>query len=298
MRILVAVLLVALALNACQVDRKSVASDKPASNSPLKKAKISLPQLNEISGIVASKRNKDIFWIHNDSGDKARIFAINSAGELRLTVELQNTKATDWEDITLGKGPRAGLDYIYIADIGDNRARRDVKTIYRLIEPDLSALGDNPLVKIADYDAIRFRFPDGSRDAETLMSDPWNGDLYIVSKRENQVGVYVLPYPQKTDQILTANFLLKLPVTQITAGDISPDGRHIVLKNYEQIFYWKRSREQTLPQAMEKFPAFLNYVPEPQGEAICFSAQLDGYFTISEMADRNYTVLYFYPHRF
>ena len=70
------------------------------------------------------------------------------------------------------------------------------------------------------------------------------------------------------------------------------------MKNYEQIFYWKVEEQQSVKSALQKFPKFLNYMREPQGEAICFSPALDGYFTISEMANSDYTVLYFYPHHF
>ena len=38
-------------------------------------AEVTHPQLDEMSGIVASTY-KDIYWVHNDSGDRPRIFAI------------------------------------------------------------------------------------------------------------------------------------------------------------------------------------------------------------------------------
>ena len=37
--------------------------------------------INESSGIAASRCQKNIFWVHNDSGDDAFIFAINAAGD-------------------------------------------------------------------------------------------------------------------------------------------------------------------------------------------------------------------------
>lgn len=34
-------------------------------------------QINEASGIVAGIKNKDSFWVHNDGGDKNRIFLVD-----------------------------------------------------------------------------------------------------------------------------------------------------------------------------------------------------------------------------
>jgi hypothetical protein len=50
---------------------------------PLRLAKISDPQLQEISGIIPSTYHEGMFWLHNDSGDKAQIYLIDSLGKLR-----------------------------------------------------------------------------------------------------------------------------------------------------------------------------------------------------------------------
>lgn len=34
--------------------------------------------ISEMSGIARSRRFDDVYWIHNDSGDSARLFAIDS----------------------------------------------------------------------------------------------------------------------------------------------------------------------------------------------------------------------------
>src|SRR5690554_2307724 len=44
-------------------------------------ARLTHPPLSEISGITRSISRDDLYWIHNDSGDEARIFAINGDGE-------------------------------------------------------------------------------------------------------------------------------------------------------------------------------------------------------------------------
>ena len=46
--------------------------------------------------------------------------------------------ADDLEDIAVGRGPVDGVSYIYVADIGNNDYDKNVFTIYRFPEPDLS----------------------------------------------------------------------------------------------------------------------------------------------------------------
>ena len=46
--------------------------------------------LNEISGIVASRTNKNCYWVHNDSGDKAQIYLINDLGKKISSLEDTN----------------------------------------------------------------------------------------------------------------------------------------------------------------------------------------------------------------
>ncbi len=283
----------------CRIDRQAASgTNDNNTNTTFKSFAVQNSELDEVSGIVASRRYPGILWVHNDSGDKARIFALTSAGQTVGEVLLNSVKAEDWEDITLGPGVEKSADYIYIADIGDNRAVRDVKTIYRIEEPNVNLLKTRKTLTIDEFDKIRFRFPDGSRDAETLMSDPKTGDLYIVSKRESRVGLYVLPFPQNTSRITEAKFLIRLPITQVTGGDISPSGKNILLKNYLQIFYWQRPDQKSVSESMQNFPSFLSYNEEPQGEAICFSADEDGYFTLSEKSGSQALFLYFYPSSF
>lgn len=295
---LLSFLLVILMATACNFNRQSVS----AANSPVSgyfmAVAVTNPELDEISGIAANRKFADVFWVHNDSGDKARIVAINTQGQTIGQVLLTGVKAIDWEDIATGPGPKVDSNYIYIADIGDNRARRNFKVIYRITEPDVQTLKKAKSITLTDFAAIRFRLPDGTRDSEALMCDPLTKDLYVVSKRKNRVHLYQLPFPQDTSKILTAKLLRDLPLTQITTGDITPSGRHIILKNYLQTFYFPRKTGQTVAEALSHFPSFLPYKEEPQGEAVCFAADESGYYTISEAPNHRPTKLYFYPHKF
>jgi len=74
--------------------------------------------LDEISGLTASRRTSNRYWVHNDSGDGPHLYAINSAGSLRQTVSLSGVSPRDWEDIATGPGPIGGEPYLYVADFG------------------------------------------------------------------------------------------------------------------------------------------------------------------------------------
>ncbi|MEK7765743.1 MAG: hypothetical protein AAB368_05850, partial [bacterium] len=93
------------------------------------------PRLKEVSGLVLSRKNRDVFWVHNDSGDTARLFALRPSGRVLAEVNLRGISATDWEDVALGPGPLRGRDYLYVADFGNNCECRGVLTIHRILEP-------------------------------------------------------------------------------------------------------------------------------------------------------------------
>jgi hypothetical protein len=251
--------------------------------------------INEASGLTASRRVPGVFWTHNDSGDESRVFAINETGELLATCTLEGVDARDWEDVAIGKGPVEGESYLYVADIGDNSGDHNNSFIYRFIEPVISLSTRDLTLKSKWVDKITFQYPDGSRDAETLLADPMTGDLCIVSKRDSLSRVYRLPYPQSIDRQLTAEYLCELPLSMAVAGDVSATGEEILIKNYLEVYYWRRDPAQTIGQALLKPPTLLQYSPEPQGEAICWKWNGEGYYTLSEELFNIETRLYYYP---
>lgn len=250
-------------------------------------------EIDEASGLVSSKANNRMLWTHNDSGDKARIFLIDSLGKYQATVWLRGITNRDWEDIALGPGPEADKTYLYIGEIGDNMAQYPSKVIYRIEEPVFT--GDTS-VFIDEVDTIRFVLPDGNRDTEALMIDPHTKDLYIFSKREDAINLYRLPYPQSTIEMMVAEKVLEaMPFTLIVAADWSADGKEILIKNYKQVYYWKRKKDQPLSETLREVPEILPYDEEPQGESIAFALDGSGYYTLSEYAKGVKPMLMFYP---
>ena len=124
-----------------------------------------------------------MWWVHNDSGDTARVFAISGNGRDLGTFALGGATATDWEDIAVGSGPTAGVSYLYAADIGDNGQSRASIAVYRVPEPPVNAATTTPVHKtLPDVATLTFTYPDGAHDAETFFVDPVSRELFIVTK--------------------------------------------------------------------------------------------------------------------
>ena len=255
-------------------------------------------EINEASGIAASKKNIGILWTHNDSGDSARIFAIDTHGKLLGVYHIDGVTNRDWEDIEVGPGPENGEEYIYISETGDNLAQYSTKYVYRVPEPKVDSNQTTVYATLKGCEIITFKYPDGPRDAETLLLDPLTKDLYVVSKREKHVNVYLLSYPQSLTDTKTIKYMLTLPFTMVTGGDISYNGEEILIKTYDSVYYWKKNAGQSVTEALKNKYYTLPYFHEPQGEAIGWSYNADGYYTTSEETELRIPAhLYFYPRQ-
>jgi hypothetical protein len=250
-------------------------------------------RLHEASGIVESKNFAYHFWTLNDSGNPAEVFLLDSAANIKMICTLKGIDNRDFEDIALGKGPDSSKTYIYAADIGDNQARYPIKLIYRFAEP---ALLNKTEELITDFDTLQVALPDGVRDSETLLIDPINNDLYLISKLEDSVGLYRVAYPFAKG-VMTADKVATLPFHKIVAGDISADGKEVLLKDYDYVYYWRNSNNLSLAQLLVNKPEILKYDRELQGEAIAWARDGSGYYTLSEKVNNSLGKLLFYKRK-
>lgn len=261
-------------------------------------------EIREASGLVASATAPGFLWTHNDSGDAARIFLLDSLARHRGTYYLSGATALDWEE--MGHMRLNDRDYLIVGDIGDNRARRPFVTIYifpesALPEDLLAASNEANLPASSNgqvftdsipaelIQTVRLRYQDGAQDAEAFFFDESDGLLYVITKREAQVAVYstVLPFLEKKHaggyrDTLTLQRRVELPLTWVTAADISRAGNEILIKNLLQVHHWARLPGETVIQALSRPSVRLPYRLEPQGEAISFHPEGKGYYTLSE----------------
>ncbi len=75
-------------------------------------------EIDEASGIVAGRVNKDFLYTHNDSGGKPIVYILNKQGEKIGELLLKGIKNRDWEEIAIGKGPDDHFTYLYVGEIG------------------------------------------------------------------------------------------------------------------------------------------------------------------------------------
>lgn len=251
--------------------------------------------LTEASGIAASRVNPGVFWVHNDSGDSNRIFAVGPDGRDRGTFVVQGCPARDWEDVAVGPGPIDGQSYLYIGDIGDNLASWKSITVCRVAEPIIPTPSSREPIVLSEVKVLRLKYPDRPHNAETLMVDALTRDLYIVTKQDRVARVYVVPYPYDEQPTVIMAFVTELPMAALAAGDIAPDGRRILLKDLGNIWMWERPPGSTVAQALSTAPTRLRYIREPLGEGVAWSADGRGYVTVSERVFGLVPHLYFYP---
>ena len=261
-------------------------------------------EIKEASGLVASHYNPHLFWTHNDSGDLPRIFLINNSGKGRVDFFLKGIKNRDWEDIG-SYVDGSGKSWIYIADIGDNHKQFPSYFIHRFEEPRFEEyLIPNRI--ISSIETIEFTLPDESRDMESLLIDQRTSEVFVVSKREKLKILYKIPSKKwnikvEAEKIQKLKFSVsKSPISLIqklyflTGGSVSSKNDEIALRNYLEVYYWKKNKYESIPEALLRKPKSVPSKLEPQGEAVAFAVYENGFYTVSETAQSfNPVHLYF-----
>jgi hypothetical protein len=214
-------------------------------------------QIDESSGLGTSSYGDGIVYTHNDSGDTARFFAVNSSGATVAIYTLKGATAHDWEDMETGTDA-SGKPVLYFGDIGDNSSKRTEIDVYQVPEP----RGPSANVPWVRY---RFTYPDGPHNAETLMVDPHTHRIFIASKAALGNGLlYEAPAALSTTAI--NKLAVVVPQRSVpmltTSGDISPDGKLMVLLTYFSA-YWSLGVNGKL----HAFPV----TEQRQDEAIAFT---------------------------
>lgn len=245
------------------------------------------PDLDEVSGLAASRTQPGLYWAQDDSGNGNKLMLIRADGTRLATVGTDGATNVDWEDLV--SFDQNGRHYLLLADTGDNGGIRKTLTLYVFEEPAQVREGDS--IKVSWR--IDFRWPDGARDCEAAFVDVADNAVYLVSKKRVPPELFRLPlHPgsglqvaqklatlpgidQPTEQDLTRNPIYGRYRSQITAADLSPDGRTLAVLNYHSIYLWQRPSPTTpWPRVMQKSPKVLRFPWLPQAEALAFS--LDG----------------------
>ena len=183
-----------------------------------------------------------------------------STGDVIAMLNVAGVGLGEWEDldaVTLG-----GVDYLWIADTGDNLKNRTTVELYRVAEPTLTARGQTPSAP-ADI-VVTLTYPDGPHNVEATFIAPLNGDFYLVTKEVPPKVFWVASAALQP----VAHLALGAPILQIdaidpavsppgkpTAAEMSADGSLLFVKTLHRTFLWHRRPGETAPAMLSARPA-------------------------------------------
>ena len=179
-------MLIALALSACRDDVDRKLTKPTALRDVARTGTIADPALREASGLTPSSWDAGVFWSHNDSGNEPLVYALDTTGAPRGRYRVTGATSIDWEAIAIG--PCEAGTCLYIADVGDNRARRRSVVVWRVREPALTSVaGDTAGVSTKESPTesatrLSFRYPDEPHDVEAMWVSP-DTSVWVVTKR-------------------------------------------------------------------------------------------------------------------
>lgn len=190
--------------------------------------------LTEISGCAIDRRDPNIVWLHNDSGDGSVLQRLNLTTNKTTAVTVTNAPARDWEDIAV----YANGDLL-VADIGDNLRRRDNVKLIRVARP-------VPNAKTATVRKVTtLTYDDGPHDAESVVIDPKDETAVYVITKERDTGGGSTAFRVNGSRLERVAELADLgeflPLAgQIAGADALPNGSGIVLRTYHSTYLLKR----------------------------------------------------------
>lgn len=250
-------------------------------------------KLSELSGLTRSNVTPGIYWAINDGDNPAEIIAIDGQARTKAWFTVGGVRNIDWEDIANYRD--GGRNYLAIADSGDNGGLRTDLFLHIIEEP--AGLVENGQVAIVR--SIRFRWPDGARDTESLLADEKHRRFLLISKKRVPAEVFALPFDAKDgdkpklvailegiaqpdEKTMNAKGDYGRYRAQITGADISPDGQWLAVLNYQQINFF-RLGGQVIPKKLRPLQT-LTLPWLPQAEGIAFSKDGNSLFIGSEQS--------------
>jgi len=262
----------------------------------------------EVSGIACSRVTPGFIWMQSDETVKYIIATDEKGAKRACKVKFTKSIRWDWEDMS--GGVYEGTNYLFIGAFGDNNETDGNYSIVYFEEPAIDSV-NAPEVTVTPQQ-IKYVYPDGkNHNNEALMYDNLTSEIYIITKVYYDVcQVFRLPFRlDYGDEVQTLEYICDLGVKSdlgsgnkpykgfhlVTAADISPDGKYILIKNHNNIvptycwvLYWERQEGESVVDAVKRQPqpirAYNTY--EWQGEAICWLDD-DTFYTTSDADDGN-----------
>lgn len=217
---LLVALLIVVALSAAI--RRADAETTPLPIAPHSQVSVmSDPRITESSGLAASQAHPGLVYTINDSGDAARVFAVDIAsGAVVGVTTVKNANWSDAEAMALWSGK------LWIADVGSNRGVGEARALYAFDEP---GPGNHRVT------AVRYpiTLDGGEVELEALAIVPGRIDLYAKG----------WPYGrafQVTGRLTTSGPNVARATSRLTPAwtadaTVTPDGRYVLLHGAVQV---------------------------------------------------------------
>lgn len=237
-------------------------------------ARIDHPPLDELSGLLASRRWPGTVWGINDSGAAPSLFALDADFRMRIPrwlddryvhgagtgtgtarepwpgIQLVGATLIDWEALARID------DLIYVADVGNNgNARRDLG-FWELVEPVPDATERaRPIRYLRVHYPQQEQFPGRvwEWDCEAVFADA--GMLYLITKHRaaGEIGRLIpgarlyrfepgaAPEASAAQPSTPLTLISRHPqLVSATGADLSPDGRWLAVLSYTAIWFFPR----------------------------------------------------------
>lgn len=264
---------------------------------PVETGPIGESALVEASGVVASPSQSNVLWLHNDSGDRPRLYAVSPEGAALARLEVTGVEWSDAEDIAAAPCPDGRGPCLWVADIGNNRRNRIEVYLYAIPEPALDPQQAPQSLVIPLESVWRYpvRYPEAAFDAEAMVVTPDARTVVILEKIDGPAArVYSLtaPLSQESANVLELRGSLDSPGVEIeggrmiTAADLHPAGQRMLLRVYTGVYEVWLGEVGVLGLPSRSIQLVtLGPLSEPQGEAIAYDESGRGFFTLSEARD-------------
>jgi hypothetical protein len=199
------------------------------------------------------------------------LYAIDRMGGTRGAFSVDGVPFSDWEDIAIDD---AG--HLYLADIGNNDAKRDTLEVYEIDEPNPAAAS----VPVTVRRKWKLKFPGAPFDCESLFI--WKDYGYVVSKVFGDARAQIFRFPlaeSKEPQTMELVATTKIE-SPVTGGDISADGKLLALVAKDGAYVYRIDGE--VARVTETKPHFTK-LKDQHVEGCCFVP--DGLLATSENRD-------------
>ena len=254
---------------------------------------LSAPQasaLIEASGLVASRTSRGVLWAHADSGNDPVLYALGETGELLGELMLEGVDVEDAEDLAASTCPDDPGSCLWLADTGDNAAKREVVTLFAVREPMVPLTGWSSAQTAELVARIDFTYEDGPRDVEAVVVTGDGASALLIEKRDAALAPFhVLDLTASAPRVAHRAGTFNAPGLgidkgrMVTGADLHPLGQRLAVRTYTGSFElaFAGALEEALLDATLTTLAW-GPLDEPQGEALAYAQDGVDFFTLSE----------------